>query len=249
MLRRPQLTLALGGHEAGVALEETKVTNSASITVQNPEGRTICAPCAKCNRETSHDVITAVGLSDESPDGDIKVWEDYLAIKCRGCKNICFCHQLSCSEDYHHDPRTGERALDIKQTVYPSCLAHRAELEHSWMLPLNVKQIYTETHSALCEHKPVLAGIGIRMIIEAVCQEQAASGTNLQERIDSLISMGLITSDGAGILHCIRYMGNTAAHKVIAHTDEELSAAFDVVEYVLKGVYILPHIADKLPKK
>lgn len=225
------------------------MSHSGSVTVQDPKGRIVWAPCAKCNTETSHNVLAAVALSDQSLDGDILVWDSYLIIMCGGCKNICFCRESSSSEDLTKDPRTGEVEPTVTRTVYPSCLAGRAELEHSYMLPVGVKEIYTETHSALCEHKAVLAGVGIRVIVEAVCQEKAVSGSNLQKRIDSLVSMGLITAEGAKILHYIRYMGNTAAHEVKVHTEEELSAAFDVVEYVLKGVYILPRIADKLPKK
>ncbi len=42
-------------------------------------------------------------------------------------------------------------------------------------------------------------------------------------------------------------MGNAAAHEMKAHTLKELNAGFDVVEYLLKGVYILPKQAENLP--
>jgi hypothetical protein len=42
-------------------------------------------------------------------------------------------------------------------------------------------------------------------------------------------------------------MGNKAVHEIKEHETEELNAAIDVIDYLLKGVYILPKIAEKLP--
>ena len=44
-------------------------------------------------------------------------------------------------------------------------------------------------------------------------------------------------------------MGNEAAHNVKAHTQTELNLAFDVVEHLLKTVYILPQQTKRLPKE
>jgi hypothetical protein len=44
-------------------------------------------------------------------------------------------------------------------------------------------------------------------------------------------------------------MGNEAAHEVTAHSEADLMTALDVIEYLLKGAYILPRLAAKLPKK
>jgi hypothetical protein len=44
-------------------------------------------------------------------------------------------------------------------------------------------------------------------------------------------------------------MGNEAAHKVKAHTQEELNLAFDVVEHLLKTVYLLPEQTKHLPSQ
>jgi hypothetical protein len=61
--------------------------------------------------------------------------------------------------------------------------------------------------------------------------------------------MGVLTNDGATILHSLRNMGNDAAHEVKPHREEELKVAFDVVENLLESVYLLPLKAKKLPKK
>lgn len=52
--------------------------------------------------------------------------------------------------------------------------------------------------------------------------------------------------EGAKILHSLRIMGNQAAHKVKPHSEEDLRTAFDVVEHLLQGVYVLPAKASRL---
>jgi hypothetical protein len=43
-------------------------------------------------------------------------------------------------------------------------------------------------------------------------------------------------------------MGNEAAHETKANTEEELFTALEVVEHLLKTVYIIPRKAIKLKK-
>jgi hypothetical protein len=85
-------------------------------------------------------------------------------------------------------------------------------------------------------------------LVEVVCKERKAPGKDLQKRIDGLVENGDLTAAGAAILHSIRTMGNEAAHEVKAHASEDLSTAFDVVEHLLMGIYILPAKASKLPR-
>ena len=92
-------------------------------------------------------------------------------------------------------------------------------------------------------------GIGLRAIVEAVCEEKAATGSDLIKRIDDLIIKGVTTQSGASILHNIRLMGNASAHEVKANSEEELTTALEVVEHLLLGVYLIPQKAAKLKKK
>ena len=119
----------------------------------------------------------------------------------------------------------------------------------TYLLPFPLPNIYKETHAALVNQQPVLAGIGIRALVEAVCNDQAAQGKNLEQKIDGLMNMGLLTKDQAEFLHGLRILGNEAAHEVKPHKEDTLGAAMDVVEHLLKTVYILPVQAKKLPQR
>ncbi len=93
--------------------------------------------------------------------------------------------------------------------------------------------------------QPVLAGIGIRALVERICKDKQAPGGNLVEKINDLVKLGVLTQDGATILHKIRTLGNDAAHEVKPHKPEQLRLALDVCEHLLQGVYLLPHHAKQ----
>jgi Domain of unknown function (DUF4145) len=42
---------------------------------------------------------------------------------------------------------------------------------------------------ALCSKLPILAGVGIRALIEAVCHDKSAQGSDLRKKIDSLVDL------------------------------------------------------------
>jgi hypothetical protein len=93
----------------------------------------------------------------------------------------------------------------------------------------------------------VLTGIGIRAIVETVCREKNSPGGNLAAQIGGLVTLNLITQNEANILHDLRFMGNKAAHEVREHSSQDLNLAFDIIEHLLKTVYILPEQARQLP--
>ncbi|MGB6499682.1 MAG: DUF4145 domain-containing protein [Candidatus Acidiferrum sp.] len=220
------------------------MSNTAKIRVQDTKGNTITAVCEGCSRETVHAVLTDIRSEDQSPDGDIQVWEDYLTIRCRGCGTVSFCHESTCSEDIGPD---GE--LITTRTLFPSRIARRPPLRDLYHLPSELQNVYKETRAALMHGLPILAGIGIRAIVETVCNEKRCSQRNLEGKIQQLVDTGVITRVDGDILHDLRFMGNEAAHKTKAHEQEELNLAFDVAEHLLDSVYLLPKRATHLPSR
>ena len=123
--------------------------------------------CGECHTETKHRVLQSVNIDggDEVTDWWI---DQYQIVQCLGCETISF---RSCRDSSDMPiPRV---------EIYPSRVAGRHQLSNSHLLPFEVARIYNETHSALCNKMSILAGIGIRALIEAICKEKAASGKNL----------------------------------------------------------------------
>lgn len=207
-------------------------------------------PCVNCDNETYHKILSSVNVNLEEADYS----EENQIVMCLGCKNISFRSNWYINDDidYFEDPITGELRMDCTEheSLYPSRLADRKELRDSRQyLPSEIYIIYKETHTALCGKMPVLSGIGIRSLVEAVCNERKTVGKNLEEKIDNLIQMEILTKDGAEILHSTRILGNKAVHETKPLDEATLDAAMDVAEYLLKGVYILPKKTEKLPRR
>jgi hypothetical protein len=218
-----------------VATKETQEINKT-------QGREEKLPCSKCDGKTYHKVLLSVDLDGEESDGDFNFYWDshYQIVQCQGCKTISFRRIYSNSEDYERIAQD-ESQLDVHEDLYPSRVEGRKGLETEvHYLPSKVQRIYAETLQALNSKSPILAGIGLRALVETVCQEKSAQGANLLKKIDDLTAKSVLTPAGAQILHKIRTLGNAAAHEVKPHSEKQLGLAMDVIEHLLTDVYILP---------
>lgn len=226
-----------------------------SVTREGPEhrsqGKELQVPCSSCNRETAHDIVSSCEYATTYSEEGFSVtgWDDYQLVECRGCRTKTFRHCSRNTEDSDIDPYTGDEELSEKVVLYPFRIPGRRDLEDEYLLPTAVRLIHEETLLALRSGMPVLAGIGIRALVETMAKERGASGRDLVSTIDDLVSQGLVTRAGATILHSLRIMGNQAAHEVKPHSIQDLSTAMDVIEHTLTGIYILPERASRLPQR
>ena len=113
-------------------------------------------------------------------------------------------------------------------------------------MPHILQDIYGETLAALDNSLPLLGAIGLRAIIETICKDREAKGNDLMERIKSLATQGILTREQADILHKLRFLGNVSAHEVRSAKSEELIAALDIAETMIKTIYILPELGKSI---
>lgn len=212
------------------------------------KGEELFIPCDQCANETYHKVVMSVDVDGRARDWDYYYKNNFQIVQCLGCKTFSFRSLHSNSDDFISD-NNGNLQYAETENLFPSRVAGRKKLNRIYLLPPIIANVYEETHSALCNKLPILAGIGIRALIETVCKEKAASGRNLEQRIDALVTMGVLTREGADILHSLRILGNEAAHEVKPHSESTLGTAMDVVEHLLQGVYIMPKVAANLPRR
>jgi hypothetical protein len=210
-------------------------------------GSEIWVACKSCAGDTSHRVLKSVDESGSDPVGGGNTFDwrwSYQVIQCLGCKSITFREVSTNSEDYDHNDE-GNIEYNETELLHPSRTEGREIIDDSEILPRDLVRIYSEVLGALNNRLPVLAGIGVRAIIETIARDKGASGRDLSQQIDGLVGLGLLTKEGATILHKLRVLGNVAAHEVKAHSVTELNLAMDVVEHLLLAVYILPFHANR----
>ena len=204
-------------------------------------------PCANCDNETYHKVLFSVEETEFYEGPDIHYFNEDQIIMCKGCKRISFRSNWQSSDDMY-DSVDGIELMD-HEDLYPSRIAGRKKLKDCHHLPSEIYTIYKEIHSALCGRMSILAGVGIRILVEAICNDKKATGNKLENKIDNLVEIGVLTKDGAEILHSTRLLGNQAAHEAKSISEQTLDDAIDVVEHLLTGAYILPKKTKNLPKR
>ncbi len=203
-------------------------------------------PCIKCAGKTAHKVMVSFDERGDQGDNNYSFsWiVEYQIIQCLGCKAISFRKASSNSEEYE---QVDEDEWDphVVEELFPSRIEGRKGIgDEIHYLPPKVMLIYKEAIVALTNHAPILAGLGRRALLETVCKERNATGDTLFKKIDSLVASKVLTPTSATILHKIRTLGNSAAHEVQPHSEKQLGLAMDIIEHLLKDVYILPTQAD-----
>jgi len=201
--------------------------------------------CRNCKTSTNHDVLFSKDVHDTDEEDGIQYWSSDQVLRCCGCEDVSFRHTHQCTEDIDYD--TGQ--LVVNEVLYPNRVEGRSAIDGYDEFPPKTRRIYQETLKALNQNAFILAAIGLRAIIESVCVEQKTPGKNLEKRIDQLADSGLLSKKQAAFLHAHRFIGNAAAHEMVAPKASELIAALDIAETLLKTIYILPDVANQLKPK
>jgi len=191
--------------------------------------------CRTCNHETNHQILSE---HIDSTREDYSYDHTYQITQCLGCDRKSFREVL---EDVEHAYQISEDDWEVPTSinVYPNFIKGHRTLEGGYYLPSLVGRIYKEVLLAIQENALILAGLGLRGTVEAVCNDLNITGRNLEIRISKLATAGYISRKDSDRLHGIRFMGNDAAHEVKKPKSEQLSVALKIVEHLLSSVYIL----------
>lgn len=189
--------------------------------------------CNSCKRKTHHTVEGEHNLESDAEYNQYKL--SHKIVKCKGCNTTSFREEYHDFEEAFQD-ETGEWDYPTTVEIYPRATKENIKKRH---LPDLVDEIYTEACAAYSQKSLILAGIGLRATIEAICNEQNITGKELSTRISNLVTKGLISKKDSLRLHSIRFLGNDAAHEITKPSEKQLTAALTIVEHLLTTVYIL----------
>lgn len=218
-----------------------------SQKINKSVGETVRVLCNTCDNSPAHTVLASVDIGSSGGDEEYTVYGlmVHQLVQCCGCQEITYKTTSSNSEDDDYD-RHGNHYQIETETLYPPRMAGRKGLADDYAVPREIMAMYVESHQALISGFPILTGIGLRGLLDAVCKERNASGRNLLKKIDDLVEQRVLTPQGAAVLHHIRALGNDSAHEAKPHSVKQLSLAMEVVEHLLKDVYILRAKTDLL---
>lgn len=202
--------------------------------------QTIESYCRNCYKNTNHKILPKHDVRD--PEGYYEI--SYQIVECQGCQTISFRKVFKDFEKHYH---LGNDTYEIPEdvTIYPKSIKGHKEIDDLYMLPKIVGIIYSEILIAIRENSKLLAGLGLRTAIEAVCDDLKIKETNLVGKIEQLETKKYISKNDADRLHGIRFMGNDAAHQFITPEYDSLYVALEIVEHLINSVYILEKKASR----
>ncbi|MDO9437622.1 MAG: DUF4145 domain-containing protein [Hydrogenophaga sp.] len=204
--------------------------------------------CIKCTGETRHTVMTSIlhRYSEDIGHHSFQANTAHQIAQCNGCLSLTYLSSATNSEDYEHDENNDVYYPAAVKMYPPRTLKPLIDGVDLFAIPNQTRELLTETRGALANEYQVLAGIGLRGLIETVVKAQGSKGRNLQEKIDDLVENRILTPARANILHEIRAIGNVSAHEAKPHTIEQLNLALEAIEHVLQEVYVLPDKAKRV---
>ncbi|WP_137009473.1 DUF4145 domain-containing protein [Aquitalea aquatilis] len=199
----------------------------------------VTTPCCACDRDTRHDVL-ANHIESEY---EYRVDTHYQIVECRGCGTKSFRKVIAWIEDvYQVEEDEWEVPKDV--ITYPSVLKGHKAVPDIDRVPSVVAEIYRQSLEAITVQSSILAGIGLRATIEAICNERKVTGRSLEQRIDKLAKAGLVSTIDADRLHAIRFLGNDAAHEIYVSDPNSLLIALRIIENLIVSLYILDGAAS-----
>ena len=208
--------------------------------------------CSRCNNTTNHSI--KIDYEETYNSDDYGSCTNFQIIKCDGCDHISFRKLFSNSEEFEYNIH-GEIVYLEREEIYPErTTKHKPiDMDDLHLIPNKCREIYKETNFSL-EHKfNLLGAVGLRILTEAICLDQirkkginASESDNLFKKIDLLAEEGILSQDSKDILHAIRTIGNESAHQIEPQPIELLTLAFNILEDLLKTLYIYPKEFKKI---
>lgn len=191
--------------------------------------------CPKCNQETHHSIH---GMEKNSYiDEDFCEEHTFFIAKCLGCDHVTFL--LKKDGDAYLDYGDNDELISAPQyTTYPESEG-KVDALSSWDIPPLISKIYSESVKALNDNCFMLAAIGFRTTVEALCNEKGISSGKLVTKINKLKDKGIITSADCERLHQARFLGNDSTHEMISPERNQLLLVLEVINNILNNLYII----------
>lgn len=199
----------------------------------------IKSECRECNGLTNH-IVKAIECTSYSSD-EFSYSDEFAIVQCLGCETLSFRKEYTDSESFSYDDHNDGYSIKI----YPSPKKVHQPLADQWMLPASISLVYNESVNALIAGCNVLAGIGFRTIIEAVCLDKKVIGRDLETKINNLSKKGFITQPESARLHSIRFIGNDSAHEMKIPKPGQPELVLHIIENLLSNLYIIDNRAKE----
>lgn len=193
--------------------------------------------CPKCNQKTHHRIHGGAQNIYRDDEDSYYLESTFYVVKCMGCDNVSFL-QVNDGDEYIRINDDGEMESAPEYITYPN---HQGQINplSDWEIPPVIRKIYNESISALNNNCDILAAIGFRTTVEAICNEKGLDSGKLVTKINRLREKGVITKADCERLHQARFMGNDSTHEIVAPERSHLLLVLEVINNIINNLYII----------
>src|SRR5205085_2157820 len=218
------------------------------------ESETRLAPCNRCLHHTRHAVLfTRTVPWEEVVDAQygatIYGSNTYSLLECAGCGDVRFVHDHWFSEDF--DEAGPAKHADF----YPPVATRQRPTWHVLGLPLylstgTVGQLLDEIYCALPIKAYRIAVMGIRSLVEHIMIDRVGDKGTFEKNIQAFFTTGHVAPIQQPIFRdALIEAGHAAMHRDWAPTEDDVTTLLDIVEGIIKAIYVEPAKAARVEKR
>lgn len=151
--------------------------------------------------------------------------------------------------NHERNPVSSERFFPPFLKSYNRGVEERAiRQKPDWYEKLDAEyqSLLNEIYIALAIDIQALTAMGLRTVIDMVCNKLVGDLGRFDEKLEALLTKGFINMNEKEILAIAVDAGSASAHRGHTPKKEDLNTLLDIVEHLLKGVYVLRPASKRL---
>ena len=201
--------------------------------------------CNKCNGETNHKQGATFQYSGEEicDERNTFSWsESWNVWQCRGCDEVTIEKVEHSDADFWDN--NGNSIPE--RTFFPERNIRLLSKKRYIKIPDKLRMIYNEIIESYNKSCFLLCSIGLRTLLEAICNDKGVKGDKLMMKINK---SSFLTENIKKNLHGIRHLGNDATHEFTYPSKEDLELTISIIEDILNTVYDLDYKSSLMYNK
>lgn len=194
--------------------------------------------CPECKRKTNHVILASEKNSWSNEEDCFYLEHTYRIVRCCGCDHISFSLEKDGTEYEVYD-QGGYITRMPEYVTYPEQEGAIEPIDDNWSIPAQISIPYHEAIKCINADCYLLAALGFRTTVEAICLDKKVNGGDLNTKIDNLQTAGAITRTNCERLHEARFMGNESAHEMKTPDKQQLLLVMEVINNILENLYVI----------